>query len=109
MKKLYLCGPVSGRPDCNKAAFDDAAYNLRQQGFDVVNPLELGGDEVDPTFEQWASYLKRDLPIMMNCDAVAVLDGWQDSKGAKLEIHVAMELGIPIKCYDKGKLCGCDK
>ncbi|WP_371807265.1 DUF4406 domain-containing protein [Pseudomonas sp. KK4] len=27
---------------------------------------------------------------------VAVLPGWENSKGARLEVHIARELGMPV-------------
>ena len=31
---------------------------------------------------------------LVTCDQVALLDGWQQSKGAQLEVHIAEQLGI---------------
>lgn len=32
----------------------------------------------------------------MNCDTVAVLEGWERSKGAKIEVDLAKDLGMDI-------------
>ena len=61
-------------------------------GLDAVNPAELNPESGMP----WAWYLRRDLAALLGCDAVALLPGWQDSKGACLERHVAEQLGMPI-------------
>lgn len=34
---------------------------------------------------------------MLTCDAVALLPGWQQSRGALLEHTVAIDLGIPAR------------
>jgi hypothetical protein len=68
----------------------------------VVNPAELDtieGAEVDhEALAQvpWADFLRRDLAEVLRVDAVAVLDGWEASKGASLEVHVARALGMPV-------------
>jgi hypothetical protein len=40
----------------------------------------------------------------MECDAICVLEGWQKSKGASLEVKVARALGMPVLTLQKGKL-----
>ncbi|MFM7856596.1 MAG: DUF4406 domain-containing protein, partial [Flammeovirgaceae bacterium] len=44
----------------------------------------------------WESYMKEDLTEMMKCDAVFSIDNAHDSRGAKIEIALAIELGIKI-------------
>jgi hypothetical protein len=91
--RLYIAGPMSGYPEHNFPAFNQAAEQLRAAGYDVENPADTG--LVDGW--EWADYLRFDLPLMLKCDGVAALFGWQDSKGACLEVHVAEELGMPIR------------
>lgn len=92
MTRIYISGPMTGKPALNFPAFHRAAANLRALGHDVVNPAEL--DDADPKALQWHQYLRRDITHLMTCDAVAMLPGWQESKGARLEHHIAMELGM---------------
>jgi len=90
--KFYLAGPMAGIAEHNYPAFHDAAKRLRAIGFEVVNPAELEGEQG----LEWAWYLKRDIPHLLKCDAVAVLDNWWNSRGARLETQIAAELGMPI-------------
>lgn len=96
--KLYLAGPMTGYDDYNFPAFHNAAAGLRASGHEVVSPAEM--DEGIPPEEHealdWSDYLRRDLELLVGCEGVAVLPGWQDSKGASLEVHVANALGMPI-------------
>lgn len=41
--------------------------------------------------------MKKDIPAMLECDGVAVLPGWENSTGAKLELHIAQNVCLPIK------------
>lgn len=115
--KVYLAGPMSGHPDFNRAAFRAAAAELREAEsdgrpiYEVISPVEL--DEQDgtlaketpemaergkPTEELWVDCLRRDLIRILDAkiDAVVVLEGWEDSRGAALEVHVARSLGVPV-------------
>lgn len=94
--KLYIAGPISGIPDGNRPAFAKAALELEESGYTVVNPATL---EVEGW--TWAQYLRHDLPLMLKCEGVALLPGWQDSKGASLEYLVASDLGMPIRTVDE--------
>jgi hypothetical protein len=98
--KIYLAGPMRGKPLCNFPAFDDAAKRLRDIGFTVFNPAERDRveDGFDPATSQprpFVEYMRIDLPQVMACDVLALLPGWENSKGAQLERHVARECGIP--------------
>lgn len=93
--KLYLSGPMTGLPDDNIPAFGKAARRLRDFGYQVVNPGELGDAG------SWCENLKRDIPLVVECDGVATMDGWKKSRGARLETDVARRLSIPVGTLDE--------
>lgn len=90
MTRLYIAGPMSGRPDLNFPAFEAAAEKLRAAGFEVASPAEFIPDQSTP----WAECMRRDIPELLRCDAVALLPEWQLSRGALLEAHIADQLGM---------------
>ena len=94
MKKtvLYLSGAMTGKPDLNFPAFHAAAADLRARGFDVINPAELDAADTSPM--TWEQYLRRDIRHLMGADRIALLPGWEHSRGAKLELHIATALGM---------------
>lgn len=92
-KRIYIAGPMTGYPDCNFAAFHAAAERLAGAGWKVFNPAENFGGRKDLPRE---AYLRLDLAMLAQCDAIAMLPGWEDSRGAKLEYVVACELGCII-------------
>ena len=91
--KIYISGPISGMPDLNKPAFMAAEEALRAAGFDVVNPVNNGL----PDSAEWHEHMRADIKMLMDCDGVAMLEGWMRSRGAKLEREIAMQLGMTVK------------
>lgn len=87
---------MRGREGHNYPAFHEAALQLRQAGYPVVNPAELDEEEGSPGSKPWDHYMRRDLKRLMDCDGVATLEGWEDSEGAKLEVDVAERLGLEV-------------
>ncbi len=95
--RLYIAGPMTGLPDFNRPAFHAAAAQLRAAGYEVVSPAEL--DSTHPIADPdgpgaWGRYMRRDIPFLLECDGVAWLSGWLESKGARLEMKIADELEI---------------
>lgn len=92
MSRIYVSGPMTGLPELNFPAFHAAAAALRAAGFEVINPAE----HEEAPGKTWAEYLRKDIRLLMDCDAVALLPGWEQSKGARLERHIAIELGMTV-------------
>ena len=93
--KLYVSGPITGHPNKNQEAFEEAAVVLKQLGHKPVTPFDL--DVVYPRdSDDWVANMKRDVEFLPKADGVVVIDGWQGSKGAKIEIMIASALNIPV-------------
>jgi hypothetical protein len=90
---IYIAGPMTGYPDWNYPAFAKKAAELRALGHEVISPAEL--HPADPSVP-WDWYLRRDLAELVKCTGIQLLKGWNYSKGAKLEHHVAKSLGMDI-------------
>jgi nucleoside 2-deoxyribosyltransferase len=88
-KRIYLAGPMTGRPDLNYPAFNAEAARLRALGLHVENPAE------NPAQETWQDYMRQAVAQLVTCDAVALLPGWENSRGALIENGLAVSLGIP--------------
>lgn len=89
---IYLSGPMTGLPDHNFPAFNREAARLRAMGYRVVNPAEINKD----AGSRWHDCLRKDLEQMLTCNTLALLDGWEHSNGAHLELHVAHRVGMRI-------------
>jgi len=89
---LYVAGPMTGLPDFNRPAFDLAVRKLRGVGFGVLSPAELPAPGPAPRWEDW---MRAALRLLLDADAVALLPGWQDSRGASVERDLARTLDMP--------------
>lgn len=105
--RIYLSGPMKGYPDSNFPAFHAAALELRERGYEVVNPAEIDsgtdhpGSEDAPGWEAfYNSCLRADLRAMMDCQAIALMRGWEKSNGANLELHIAHRVGMDVLFVD---------
>jgi len=92
MKRIYIAGPMTGLPDLNFPAFHAEADRLRALGYEVSNPAEINPD---PT-AGWEACMRADIAQLVTCDAVRLLDGWESSRGASLEAHIAHRLDMRL-------------
>ncbi len=83
---LYIAGPMTGIPEFNFPAFETAETALTEAGYEVLNPTRHGSGDLD---KQWIDYLIPCLRDVMAADGVALLDGWSESKGARVEQKLA--------------------
>ena len=99
--RLYISGPMTSYPDENRAAFARAAARLRAEGHDVVSPAEI----VTAPGAPWAACLRADIAALVTCDAIALLQGWPQSRGARAELSIALDLGLDVYAVlDAGRL-----
>jgi len=94
---VYISGPISETKsaEVTQRLFDDAEALLKNNGYMVLNPLDI---PPPPSWikDEWAYYMKLALPMVLRADCIYVLEGWSNSKGSKLELHVAERLGINV-------------
>jgi len=121
-RKCYLAGQMSTRPYFNFPAFFEGARHLREQGFTVFSPAEcdiervtavggnpdwwkdcktgswdeLSGTGLDNTLN-YRDCLRIDLNwILDNATHIALLPGWENSKGVRAEKALAECLGLKV-------------
>jgi len=112
--KVYLAGPMRGIPEFNFPAFYRFAAQLRAQGHEVFSPAEkdnerhgtdiskgnAAGDEAVATKEHGFNLreaLKIDLDwILDHAECIALMPGWEKSRGAKAEFATAAAIGLKV-------------
>lgn len=101
--RIYVAGPMTGRPGWNFAEFERATLLLEAHGMIVASPHRVDGvvwgfrgeDELAPGMSH-RSVLPIDLAILLTCDAIYLLPGWGASKGARAERALADALGLKV-------------
>lgn len=103
---FYLAGPMRGYKNYNFDAFDKLEKYLTDRGHHVVSPASI-----DRLFEGWNKYppqdsnftkndcirfMDRDLNAIQGCEAIYMMDGWEESTGAKVEKAYADFIGIDV-------------
>lgn len=92
----YLCGPMTGHPNYNYDLFNGTAHALRMQGKTIHNPAEhYGGD----TTLARPFYIRAAVLAVLNSDYLVLLPGYESSAGARLEVLLALEMGLPLFRY----------
>ncbi|MBP3577688.1 MAG: DUF4406 domain-containing protein [Lachnospiraceae bacterium] len=95
--KIYICGPMEGKSYRNRFAI--AQIELEQAGHVVINPTKLAGPHMT-----LAQYREATRDFLDACDAMLVLDGWQNIAGCNAEMARAIENKMIIT-FEGGKGC----
>jgi hypothetical protein len=108
--RVYIAGPMRGVPGFNYPAFHAATARWRAAGHEVYNPAEAdteagvtGDVAVSPKMAN--TLILNGLQRLAECDAIAMLPGWEDSLGALAEISFARALSPPLDIYDAETMC----
>jgi hypothetical protein len=91
--RIYISGGMTGYPNLNFPAFDNARDKLKEGGHEVVSPADLERNRKMMTYEE---AMKDDLKHLLTCDAIYLIRGWQGSSGAQVEFLVAQICGLQI-------------
>jgi hypothetical protein len=112
--KIYISGAVSGIRGGNRTEFEKAEKKLRKtfadiKELEIVNPQRIG-ESVDRRFAElnkivwkkrkpeWEDYMRECVKALAGCGYAYFIKGWQNSRGASEEHHIALTLGI--KCAE---------
>jgi hypothetical protein len=102
MKTIYLSGPISGRDEKEYTLhFYKVAdeifrrIGLEGLGIDTFNPVPCGKECVG-SGAAWHEYMRYSISRLARCDGIALLRGWEASRGARLELDLADKLKIPV-------------
>lgn len=90
--KLYVAGRIADEIG-HRAKFEWACAEVSSMGHEPVNPCELHPDCKHFVWEEW---MVCDIHAMLDCDGVYALRDWKSSKGATVEVQLAMRLNKVI-------------
>lgn len=91
--KVYISGPITGHQDYMKQ-FDHAERLLRLHGYETINPARE--NDRMPEGTTWEQYMARCWKLIRPAEAIYLMDGWNTSRGACMELTWATHMGIRI-------------
>ena len=101
-RRIYISGPMTGiEPREYRRRFREAEAILRRHGYGCINPCRVWPCRFPWLFRlmnallgkrlTYAVILAYDLLLLMTrADGIAMLPGWQASRGAQIENYVSM-------------------
>ena len=93
--KIFIAGPMRGYPNYNFDKFDRIEKLLKENGIECVNPGRISRKfkevEVNNDINVYNEMVRLQQEAEKTCNAILLLDGWQWSKGVKLELKTAIE------------------
>ena len=91
--KVYISGQITGlNLNEAKATFKAVEGYLIETGCEVINPFSLFKEQG----LTWSEFMVVDIKALLDCKAICMMQGWELSKGATLEKHIAEELGYYV-------------
>lgn len=102
----FISGPMTGYEDFNYPAFHEVARKLAERGELFYSPAHhpVMGYELEPPEPEeamsWEYYMRESLKMLLECDSILMLPGWEDSRGSSIEREIADVLKMPITYWN---------
>lgn len=92
--KVYISGPITDDPDYLRH-FQEAEDFLRARWphAEIVNPTKCVPFNPEWT---WKDYMKEDIKLLVDCNAIFMMKGWTESRGANLENEIAVGMEMVV-------------
>lgn len=96
--KIFISGPISGNPNFQER-FKEAEIIILKRNHVPINPAAF---HKIPAFEYFnrAECQKIEFAMLECCDGIYMMEGWSNSRGARLEHDYAKVLGLSIFYFD---------
>ena len=95
--KVYISGAITGTDDY-MARFAAAEKVITEAGYTAVNPAKINSNLPEGT--TYDEYMKLSMCLLEMCNAIYMLDGWQESNGANMELKYAITHKKTV-CFEK--------
>lgn len=93
---IFLSGPMAGQPDLGAHVFNTVERYLRDVlGYRHVENPSWPDDDHDNQMT-WDWYQRRAIGQLIRCNAILMLPGWKESKGALLAHTIAHHLTMTV-------------
>lgn len=89
--KVYVSGRIKDHSNYRED-FARACERLTVEGHEPVNPCDVVLEEE----ESYMNFMRADIKLLLDCEAIYMLRGWEQSAGARCEHLVAAMCGLEI-------------
>ena len=102
MKRIYLSLPIkdTGYTTKERMKYADEVrrllelrYGVRNENVIVITPFDVNENEDK---DSYARKMGNDIEALLECDAIFLCEGWQNSKGCMAEFEMARIYGKEI-------------
>lgn len=98
---IYISGQMTGIYNYNFDKFNEVATMLKKDGYYICNPVDIlkdlaAKDKIEIYELQRKDIMKNCIYSLLFCDAIYLIDGWEESDGACLEADIASELELKV-------------
>lgn len=91
--KVYIAGKISDLPHSQAFnTFIEYERLLTSHGHEVTNPMRLP----HAPDSEWEDFMAMDIAHLVRCEAIFLIPGWEDSRGARLEHKLAKHLRLKV-------------
>lgn len=108
MKLIYVSGPYTARNGRqlkeNVADANRCAERLYERGWAVITPHK-NNYKLELHTGNAATFLMADFEMINRCDAIFMMNRWEESPGAKAEYWFAYAIGMDIYMEEEGYPC----
>lgn len=92
--RIYISGKITGLNEMEvQLTFNSAMRKLCKEGWHVCNPILLPDTGTD---KPWIHNMLIDIKHLLECNTIFMLHNWTDSKGARVERAIAIEMGMTV-------------
>lgn len=92
-RNCYVAGKITSLPEeVYKKNFREAAFEVMALNLWPKLPTELPHQHD----KSWHAYMREGIICMLQCGHVYALKNWHESPGAKIEVELAILLGLKI-------------
>ena len=91
MRRIYISAPITGMEETADERFANAVRLVREHGDIAINPWQE-----NKNFCRWGDAIVAGLRLLRKCDGILLCDGWQHSRGCKIEQQFAQGAGLEV-------------
>lgn len=92
--KYYISGKISGLEESVALKKFNKIEEMYRGAGTVINPFKIKANQKKGL--TWEQYMANDIKELLKCDVIIMLDNWGNSRGARIERAIAIELGLQI-------------